>query len=106
MKMENIYDSWVRHVRLDLEAYINERLSPKTFKLELGERCVVSVFEFYLLLIPCEGPFYRRPLSRSPVRYYAQVIGVNKLNVIVKTFCEKAVFQGYFTNYLGGNLCH
>ena len=34
-----------------------------------------------------------------------QVIGVNKLSQIVKTFCEKAGFSGYFTNYSGKVTC-
>ena len=74
-------------------------------KVELKERCAVSIFEFYLRLIPPEGPFYRRPLSCSPPKYSIQVIGVNKLNVIVKKICEKAGFKGYFTNHSGKVTC-
>ena len=74
-------------------------------KVELKERCAVSIFEFYLSLIPPEGPFYRRPLSCSPPKYSIQVIGVNKLNVIVKFFSEKAGFKGYFTNHSGVVTC-
>ena len=34
-----------------------------------------------------------------------QVIGINKLNAIVKTFREKAEFSGYFTNHSGKVMC-
>lgn len=86
-----------------------QKIDPKDLKIyakpELGERCAVSIFEFYLRLIPANGPFYRRPLVGSPPRYSIQVIGVNKLAHIVKNFCEKAGFQGYFTNHSGKVTC-
>lgn len=86
-----------------------QKIDPKDLKIyakpELGERCAVSIFEFYLGLIPANGPFYRRPLVGSPPRYSIQVIGVNKLAHIVKNFCEKAGFQGYFTNHSGKVTC-
>ena len=41
------------------------KFDPKDLKIyakpELGERCAVGIFEFYLGLIPADGPFYRRP---------------------------------------------
>jgi len=58
-----------------------------------------------LSLIPSVGPFYRRPLPGSPPKYSVQVIGVNKLRCIVKKFCEKAGFDGYYTNHSGKVTC-
>lgn len=85
------------------------KIEPKDLKIyaktELGERCAVSIFEFYLSLIPSDGPFYRRPLTGTPARYSTQVIGINKLSGIVKKFCDKAGFQGYFTNHSGKVTC-
>ena len=85
------------------------KLEPKDLKIyskpELKEKCATSIFEYYLTLIPPEGPFYRRPLPGTPPRYSKQVIGVNKLSVIVKTFCAKAGFDGYFTNHSGKVTC-
>lgn len=85
------------------------KIEPKDLKIyakpELEERCAVSIFEMYLNLIPPEGPFYRRPLPGSPAKYSIQVIGVNKLSIIVKTFCGKAGFEGYYTNHSGKVTC-
>ena len=88
---------------------MERKIEPKDLKIyskpELKERCVTSIFEYYLSLIPPEGPFYRRPLPGTPTRYSKQVIGVNKLSNIVKRFCEKAGFEGYFTNHSGKVTC-
>ena len=44
-------------------------------------RCIVSIFEKYLSLVPQSGRFYRRPLpSRNQPHYSAQHVGVNKLS--------------------------
>ena len=86
-----------------------QKIDPKELKIYaksvLGERCAVSTFQYYLSLIPPDGPFYRRPLAGHPPRYSAQVIGVNKLSTIVKNFCQKAGFQGFFTNHSGKVTC-
>ena len=51
------------------------------------------------------GYFYRRPLIGSPARYSVQVIGKNRLALIVKNFCHKAGFEGNFTNHSGKVTC-
>ena len=84
-------------------------IKPKDLKIyakpELGERCAVSIFQYYLDLIPSVGRFYRRPLTGSPARYSAQVIGKNKLSLIVRKFCDKAGFKGTYTNHSGKVTC-
>ena len=89
---------------------LNHRnIEPKDLKIyakpELGERCAVSLFQYYLSLIPTVGYFYRRPLIGSPTRYSVQVIGKNRLALIVKNFCHKAGFEGNFTNHSGKVTC-
>ena len=61
---------------------------PKDFEIyaipELGEEDIVSCFQYYLSLIPSEGPFYRRPgvVTKSTVQpcFTKHVVGNNTLN--------------------------
>ena len=59
-------------------------------KPELGERCAVSLFQYYLSLIPTVGYFSRRPLIGSPARYSVQVVGKNRLALIVKKILSQS----------------
>ena len=65
----------------------------------------MSIFQYYLDLIPSVRHFYRRPLNGSPARYSAQVIGKNKLGLTVRKFCDKAGFKGNYTNHSGKVTC-
>ena len=65
----------------------------------------MSIFQYYLDLILSVGRFYRRPLTGSPARYSAQVIGKNKLSLIIRKFCDKAGFKGTYTNHSGKVTC-
>ena len=56
----------------------------------------MSLFQYYLSLIPTVGYFYRRPLIGSPARYSVQVVGKNRLALIVKKICHKAGFEGTY----------
>ena len=43
-------------------------------------RCIVSIYEKYLSLIPAVGPFYRKPLvNPSKIIFSSQVVGPSKL---------------------------
>ncbi len=54
---------------------MQRKIEPKNLKIysktELKERCAVNI-QYYLTLIPPEGPFYRRPLPGTPPRYSLQ----------------------------------
>ena len=67
-----------------------------------GDRCVVSCFELYLSLIPPSDRFYHRLIGNSPPCFSVQVIGVHKLETIVKDFCKEA---GFYTNHSGKVTC-
>ncbi len=54
---------------------------------------------------PLTGPFYRRPIGDNPPRYSVQVLGIHKLEKIVRNFCTAAGFQGYVTNHFGKVTC-
>ena len=58
-------------------------------------RETLSAFNFYLSLIPSEGPFYRRPgvVTKSTVQPYftKQVVNKITLNGIVQMFGAEAV---------------
>ena len=91
----------------------HRQLMPKDLKIyaipELGERDIVSCFQYYLSLIPSEGPFYRRPgvVTKSTVQPYftKQVVGKNTLNGLVQRFCTEAGLDGYFTGHSGKVTC-
>lgn len=51
---------------------------------DLGERCIVDVYNHYFGFIPQTGPFYRKPTGDDPPKYSKQVIGKNKLWGLVK----------------------
>ena len=72
---------------------------------ELGDRDFLNCLKYYISLIPSTGPFYWRPASGSAVAFTKQVIGKNALNNLVKTFCEEAGLQGYFTGHSGKVTC-
>lgn len=72
---------------------------------ELGERCVVDLFNHYFGFVPKEGPFYRKPLGNDPPKFAAQVIGKNKLAGLVKEMCQRAGFSGNYTNHSGKVTC-
>ncbi len=89
---------------------LNQRkVEPKDLTIyaipSLGDRCAVSCFELYLSLIPATGHFYYRPISDDPPHFSTQVIGIHKLENIVKDFCKKAGLKGFFTNHSGKVTC-
>ena len=52
---------------------------------------MANFFKIYLDALGNEGPFYRRPLAGSSPRYGSQLVGVNKLNSMMKVICEKDI---------------
>lgn len=70
-----------------------------------GDRCMANFFKIYLDALGNEGPFYRRPLAGSSPRYGSQLVGVNKLNSMMKVICEKAGLKGNFTKHSGKRTC-
>ncbi len=68
-------------------------------------RGVVDCFELYLSLIPPTGPFYSRSIKSNCLKFSMQVIGVHRLENIVKLFCSEAGFEGYFINHSGKVTC-
>ena len=73
---------------------------------QLGDRCMVDVYNLYFGYIPAEGPFYRKPLASNPPKFGSQCIGRNKLAGLMKEMCEKAGLKGNFTNRSGKPLVH
>ena len=71
----------------------------------LGSRCAVSCFEFYLSLIPSSGQLYHKAIGDHPPRFSSQIIGIHRLENIVKDFCTEAGFRGFFTNHSGKVTC-
>ena len=68
------------------------------------ERCIVCLFEKYRSLCPSVGnddPFYLTPLQKPKenIWYYKVPVSQNTLNTTVKCMCQKAGFQGKFTNH-------
>ena len=51
---------------------------------DLGERCVVDVYNQYFGFVPKTGPFYRQPIGDDPPKFSKQVVGKNKLGKLVK----------------------
>lgn len=49
--------------------------------------------------------FYRPPLQGSPQKYGNQLVGVNKLKLMVKVTCKKAGLQGNHSNHSGKCTC-
>ncbi len=72
---------------------------------DLGERCIVDVYNHYFGFIPQTGPFYRKPTGDDPPKYSKQVIGKNKLGGLVKEMCSRAGFTGCYTNHSGKVTC-
>ena len=72
---------------------------------ELGERCVVDVYNHYFGFIPQIGPFYRKPVGDDPPKFSKQVVGKNKLGSLVKEMCSRAGFTGRYTNHSGKVTC-
>ena len=65
----------------------------------------MSLFQYYLSLIPTVVYFYKRPLIGSPARYSVQVVCKNRLALIVKIFCHNSGCEGNFTNHSGKVTC-
>ena len=74
-------------------------------KPELGERCIVDIFNLYFGFIPLEGAFYRKPIGNDPPKFSKQVLGKNCLSKLVKEMCDKASFSGNYTNHSGRVTC-
>ena len=72
---------------------------------ELGERCVVDLYNHYFGFVPQSGPFYRKPVGDNPPKFSKQVIGKNKLSTLVKEMCTQAGFSGNYTNHSGKVTC-
>lgn len=72
---------------------------------QLGERCIVDVYNLYFGYIPLDGPFYRKPIGRDPPKFGSQCIGRNKLAGLMKEMCGKAGLKGNFTNHSGKVTC-
>ncbi len=72
---------------------------------ELGDRCVVDLYNHYFSFIPITGDFYRKPIGDSPPKFSKQVIGKNKLGTLVKEMCLRAGFSGNYTNHSGKVTC-
>lgn len=73
---------------------------------QLGDRCIVQIYNLYFGYIPNEGPFYRKPLCNSnPPKFGSQVIGRNKLATLMKQMCADAGLKGNFTNHSGKATC-
>ncbi|XP_062598710.1 zinc finger MYM-type protein 3-like [Saccostrea cucullata] len=70
-----------------------------------GDRCIADYFHQYLDALGNEGEFYRRPLAGNPIRYGAQVVGVNKIKTFMKIICKKGGLVGNFTNHSGKRTC-
>ena len=72
---------------------------------QLGDRCMVDVYNLYFGHIPVEGPFYRKPLASNPPKFSSQCIGHNKLAGLMKEMCQKTGLNGNFTNHSGKATC-
>lgn len=72
---------------------------------ELGERCIVDIFNLYFGFVPTEGAFYRKPIGNDPPKFSKQVLGKNRLSKLIKEMCDKAGFSGNYTNHSGKVTC-
>uniref|UniRef100_UPI00398EFE2D uncharacterized protein n=1 Tax=Pristiophorus japonicus TaxID=55135 RepID=UPI00398EFE2D len=63
-------------------------------------RCIVSLFRRYLSMVPCDGPFYRRPLP-GRLEFCQQAIGVHTLERYSKEICEAGNISGRHTGQSG-----
>lgn len=70
-----------------------------------GERCIADYFQQYLNALGNNGEFYKRPLAGKPIRYGAQVVGVNNIKSFMKIICKKSGLVGNFTNHSGKRTC-
>ncbi|CAC5377313.1 unnamed protein product [Mytilus coruscus] len=67
--------------------------------------CIAEYYEKYLAALGNRGPFYRRPLAGSSVRYAEQAVGINKRKGFMREITSKAGLQGNFTNHSGKRSC-
>lgn len=64
-----------------------------------------NLFEMYLNALGNDGCFYRKPLLGTKIRYGKQMLGVNKLEGLMKEICQKASLTGNYTNHSGKRTC-
>lgn len=88
----------------------HRKILPKKLKIyadpELGDTDIVSIFKYYLSLVPKEGAFYRRPaIKASSVAFTKQVVGKNTLSKLAQNFCSEAGLEGHFTGHSGKVTC-
>ncbi|XP_048763272.2 uncharacterized protein LOC125671541 isoform X2 [Ostrea edulis] len=69
------------------------------------DRSLFDIYDLYLSLIGNEGPFYKRPLDGTVLRFSEQPLGLNKLSTIIKDMTEKAGMQGRYTNHSAIRSC-
>ncbi|XP_076109599.1 uncharacterized protein KIAA1958-like [Mytilus galloprovincialis] len=67
--------------------------------------CIAEYYEKYLAALGNRGPFYRRPLAGSSIRYGEQAVGISKLKGFMREITSKAGLQGNFTNHSGKRSC-
>lgn len=60
--------------------------------------CFVRLLQYYLDIIPSNGPFYRRPLdgttSKGMPRFSRQKVGIHRIQGYMKNMCEMADISG------------
>jgi integrase len=84
------------------------KLQPKSvrhYSSRSEERCLVRLYKLYLNLIGNEGPFYRKPLYGTVLKFSAQVIGINTLTTLTSKMCKDAGLEGNFSSHSGKRTC-
>lgn len=69
---------------------------------ESNPRSLYKLLSLYLRHVPASGPLYRRPLESTdshPIRFSAEVVGVNVLKRVVSHSMQEAGYEGYYTNH-------